>query len=675
MEIIVAQTAGFCFGVKRAVNTVYNNVSQGKTKIYTLGPIIHNQQVVNDLKQKNVDVINSIDDIKEEDAKIIIRTHGIPKEVYEKLEDKKVEYIDATCPYVKKIHKIVGQYHRDGYQIVIVGDSNHPEVIGINGWCDNKAMVVQDLKDITDSFKCLNKTCIVAQTTISREKWDEIIQYFKNNCQDPVIFDTICSATNLRQSEAEKIAKQVDMMIVIGGKHSSNTQKLFAICKQYCSDTYFIETYEELPKDLDYSNKKIGITAGASTPVWIIKEVIKNMEEKGNIKTGNTDFDFAEAFEQSLITLNTGDTVKGTVIGMSSNEVYVDLGFKSDGIIRLSELTDDPTATPEDIVKIGDVIDVFVIRVDDGEGNVLLSKKKLDSIKGWETIENAFENKEVLDGKIIEVVNGGVIVLVNGIRVFVPASHVSDRYVSDLNVFLKNNVSLQIIDVNKKRRRAVGSIRNVIEEEKERKAEIFWNTAEVGKKYTGTVKKITDFGAFVDIGGVDGLIHISELSWNKIKHPSEVVNEGDVVEVYIAELDPERKRISLGFKKAEDNPWVIAKNKFNIGDVVKCKVVRLVPFGAFVELIPGVDGLIHISQIANRRIGKPADVLTVGEEVEAKIIEMDLDNQKISLSIRELLNAEETPVEKTERKTDDLPNEYREDVKVTIADAINKDIN
>ncbi|NLY43848.1 MAG: bifunctional 4-hydroxy-3-methylbut-2-enyl diphosphate reductase/30S ribosomal protein S1 [Clostridiaceae bacterium] len=664
MEIIVAQTAGFCFGVKRAVDTVYDNINiaQNKTKIYTLGPIIHNQQVIKDLESKNVFAIDSLDNI-EKDAKVIIRTHGIPKSTYQELEDKKIQYIDATCPYVKKIHRIVEQFYKDGYQIVIVGDPNHPEVIGINGWCDNTAVIVQGPEDIMDNFKCANKTCIVAQTTISRERWDKITQYFKNNCQNPVIFDTICSATNLRQSEAEKIAKQVDMMIVIGGKHSSNTQKLYSICKQFCSDTYFIETFEDLPQDVDYRDKKIGITAGASTPVWIIKEVIKNMEEKSNVQVGNADLDFAEAFEQSLITLNTGDTVKGTVIGMSSNEVYVDLGFKSDGIIRLSELTDDPTAVPEDIVKIGDVIDVFVIRVDDGEGNVLLSKKKLDSIRGWESIENAFEKKEVLQGKIIEVVNGGVIVLVNGIKVFVPASHVSDRYVSDLNVFLKDNVSLQIIDVNKRKRRAVGSIRNVIVEEKERKAQMFWSTAEVGKKYTGTVKKITDFGAFVDIGGVDGLIHISELSWNKIKHPSEVLKEGDIVEVYIIELDKEKKRISLGYKKAEDNPWVIAKNKFNVGDVVKCKVVRLVPFGAFVELIPGVDGLIHISQISNRRIGKPADVLSIGEEIEAKIIEMDLDNQKISLSRREVLNAAEAPAVNNEKKADDQPQPNEDDVK------------
>lgn len=645
MEFIIAETAGFCFGVSRAIDTVYDNVKECKTKIYTLGPIIHNKQVVDDLHSKGVDAIDSIKDIKDKKSKVVVRTHGIAKEVYNELEINNIEYIDATCPYVRKIHKIVEKHYNDGYRIIIVGNREHPEVIGINGWCNNSAIIVDNVEDVKEKLKCTDKTCVVAQTTINREKWDDITRYIKSHCQEALIFDTICSATNLRQSEAEKIAKQVDIMLVIGGKHSSNTQKLAEICSRYCKDTYHIETFEELPQNLNLSDKKIGITAGASTPAWIIKEVINKMTEKENLKTNDAEMSFAEAFEQSLITLNTGDIVKGTVIGVSNNEVYVDLGFKSDGIIHISELTDDPSVSPEDIVKVGDEIEVFVVRVDDGEGNVLLSKKKLDSIKGWEMIESSFNNKATVKGKVIEVVNGGIIALVNGIRVFVPASQVSDRYVSDLNGFLKQNVSLRIIDLNKKKKRAVGSVRAVIEEEKEKKAEEFWNNVEVGKRYSGVVKKLTDFGAFVDLGGVDGLIHISELSWSKIKHPSEVLKEGDVAEVYISELDKEKKRISLGFKKAEDNPWVIAKSKFNLGDVVKCKVVRLVPFGAFVELIPGVDGLIHISQIANKRIGKPADVLSIGQEVEAKIIEMDLDNQKISLSIRELPGTQDIPAE------------------------------
>ncbi|MDK2799925.1 MAG: hypothetical protein PWP27_1213 [Clostridiales bacterium] len=686
MELIVGETAGFCFGVNRAIDTVYKNVEhpnkQVKTKIYTLGPIIHNQQVVEDLTSKGIDVINSIDDIKDNNVKVIIRTHGISKKIYNDLETKSFEYIDATCPYVKKIHKIVEKYYNDGYSIIIVGDSQHPEVVGINGWCNNSAIIINSLDNTKENFKCTDKTCVVAQTTINREKWDKITQYIKQKCPEALIFDTICSATNLRQAEAEEIAKKVDIMIVIGGKHSSNTQKLAQICRCFCKNTYHIETFEELPQNLNYFNKKVGITAGASTPAWIIKEVINKMTEKeklqteqNNGQTNESEMTFAEAFEKSLVTLNTGDVVKGNVIAVSDNEVVVDLGYKSDGIVHANELTSDPSITPKDIVQVGDEIEVFVVRVDDGEGNVLLSKRKVDFIKGWETIESVYKNKTTVKGKVIEVVNGGIIVLVNEIRIFVPASQVSDRFVSNLNVFLNQNVSLQIIDLNTKKRRAVGSIRAVIEKEREKKEKEFWSSIEIGKKYTGVVKKITDFGAFVDLGVVDGLIHISELSWTKIKHPSEILNEGDTAEVYVLDFDKEKNRISLGFKKAEDNPWEIAKSKFNVGDVVKCKVVRLVPFGAFVELIPGVDGLIHISQISNKRIGKPADVLSIGQEVEAKIIEVDIESQKISLSIRELLANEESVMEDNvtvseEKKADVLPNEYKEDVKITIGDVI-----
>ncbi|WHH59465.1 bifunctional 4-hydroxy-3-methylbut-2-enyl diphosphate reductase/30S ribosomal protein S1 [Petroclostridium sp. X23] len=675
MEIIIAKTAGFCFGVNRAIDTVYENVKQAHSGILTLGPIIHNQQVVDDLKSKGVGMVESITDISDPNAKIIIRTHGIGKSSYTDLEAHQIDYIDATCPYVKKIHRIVEKYYDEGYQIVIVGDENHPEVIGINGWCENSAIIVCSIEDIEGKLKCSDKTCVVAQTTINRERWDRITDDIKQRCQNPLIYDTICSATNDRQVETEKLAKQVDIMIVIGGKHSSNTQKLAEICRNNCKITYHIETFEELPQDIVYTSKKIGITAGASTPAWIIKEVIDKMSEKENLQNHETEMSFAEAFEQSLVTLNTGDIVEGTVIGVSENEVYVDLGFKSDGVIKASELTDDPSLNPKDLVKVGDPIKVFIIRVDDGEGNVLLSKKKIDAIKGWEEIESSLESKKILTGKVIEAVNGGIIVLVNGIRVFVPASQASDRYITDLNQFLKREVSLRIIDINKKKRRTVGSIRVVLEEEQKIKAEEFWQTAEIGKKYTGAVKKLADFGAFVDLGGVDGLIHISELSWKKIKHPSQVLKEGDMAEVYILELDKEKNRISLGFKKAEDNPWEIAKSNFNEGDVVKCKVVRMVPFGAFVELIPGVDGLIHISQISNKRIGKPEDVLALGSTVEAKITSLDFDSQKISLSIRELLGEPEPQAApaaaQEEKKEDQIPSEYREDVKVTIGDMLN----
>ncbi len=678
MEIILAKSAGFCFGVNRAMDTVYKNIQRNDSNIYTLGPIIHNKQVVEELQSKGVQTVEQIDEIDHDEAtKLIIRTHGIPKSVYDEIEAKNIRCIDATCPDVKKIHHIVEEYYHKGYGIIIVGNPEHPEVLSINGWCDNTAAIINSLEDMDSECESFDKVCVVAQTTFNRDKWHQISASLKKKCPQIEIFDTICNATHLRQTEAEKIAKQVDLMLVIGGMHSSNTQKLAEICSMYCEHTYHIETFEELPQNINYTNKKIGITAGASTPAWIIKEVINKMSEKEKLQDDNTEMSFEEAFEKSLITLNTGDIVKGTIIGVSNTEAYVDLGYKSDGVVTLNELADDPSAKIEDLVKVGDEIEVFVVRVNDGEGNVLLSKRKLDLMKGWETIEEAHQNQTVLDGKVIQIVNGGVMVLAKSIRVFVPASQLSDRYVPDLNQYLHQSVSLKIIDLNKRKKRVVGSVKVVIQEENAVKMEAFWSDIEVGKKYSGTVKKLTNFGAFVNLGAVDGLIHISELSWIKIKHPSEVIKEGDIAEVYVIDFDKEKNKISLGFKKAEDNPWEIAKSKFHLEDVVTCKVVRLVPFGAFAQMIPGVDGLIHISQISNKRIGKPEEVLSVGQEVEAKITELDIENQKISLSIRELLPPAEPEVKEDAAETkgaeeDDTPKEYTEEVKVTIGDAINQ---
>ena len=675
MKIIVAESAGFCFGVNRAIDTVYQNAEQQDHDIFTLGPIIHNTQVVEELVSKGVKVIDDIVEVKSNCARVIIRTHGISKKIYHTISKSPFECIDATCPYVKKIHGVVEKYHSSGYHIVIIGNPDHPEVIGINGWCDNKGKIidnVQHLDAILSDFSEDTKLCVVAQTTFNREKWDEIIKKIKKSCTDTVFFDTICSATNLRQKEAEKIAKQVDVMLVIGGKHSSNTQKLTEVCRQYCDNTYHIETYEDIPIGIDFQHKKIGITAGASTPAWITKEVISKMSENEKLQGTNEEVSFEEAFEQSLVTLNTGDVVTGKVIGFSESEVYVDLGYKSDGIISAEELTDDPSDKISDIVKVGDKIEVFIVRVNDGEGNVQLSKRKVDFIKGWEEIEDAYNNKEILTGKVVQIVKGGVLALAKGIRVFIPASHLSDRYVSNLEEFLKKSISFKIIDINSHKKRVVGSAKEVIVAEKEKQAENFWSSMEVGKRYIGTVKQLTKFGAFVELGPVDGLIHISELSWSKIRHPSEVVKAGDIVDVDVIDFDKDKSRISLGFKKAEDNPWEIIKSKFNVNDVVKCKVVRLVPFGAFVELVPGIDGLIHISQISNKRIGKPDEVLTLGKKVEAKITELDLEKQKISLSIRELLPVEEAPHQEEQKPEDDLPKEYKEEVNVTIGDAFNQ---
>lgn len=659
MNIKICETAGFCYGVKRAVDSVYEKVNEGQ-KIATLGELIHNRQVVEDLQKKGVIVYKDVDSIPN-DTNIIIRTHGVSKKVIDDIKKRGLEYTDLTCPFVSKIHKIVNEYYNNGYDIIIVGDENHPEVKGINGWCDETATIIYSCdSDLSVNFS-QKKVCIVAQTTINRENFEKIIQIIKKTCQKAIVFDTICNATKDRQTETAKISKQCDIMFVVGGLKSSNTCKLFEISKENCPLTFHIESFEDLPQNINYKNKKIGITAGASTPSRIIEEVFTTMDE--NLKNEET---FAELFEQyESKNLNNGDVVEGTVVEVRNNEVIVDLaGFKYNGQLSADQLTDDPYAKTTDLVKPGDTITVYVVGVNDGEGKVVLSRKKLVAMESWNKIKAAYDNKELLQGKIIKAVKGGVIALTDGSQVFIPAKHAAERYVQDLNTLLGQEVEFKLIDLDERRRRVVGSVRSAIEDAKKIIEDKFWNdVAEEkiveGQEMTGTVKKVPAFGAFVDIGGVDGLVHISELSWSKIKSPTEIVNEGDVIQVYIKSLDKENRKISLGYKKQEDNPWVIAQAKFKEGDVVSCKIVRMMPFGAFAEIIPSVDGLIHISQIANERIGKPEDVLQVGQVVDVKIIEANWEGRKISLSIRALIDnkpqevAEEEVVVEEEVQTEE----------------------
>lgn len=707
--IKVAKTAGFCFGVNRAVQEAYRYASDSGSYC-TLGPIIHNAQVVDDLAACGIPAVDSLGEVGEGTA-VIIRTHGVGEDVYAELERRGLRVIDLTCPYVARIHRIVKEHYQKGYHIVIIGDRTHPEVVGINGWCCQSATIIGCEEEVQTANFDKNPVCIVSQTTFHTGIYKNIIKILKKTCQNALIFDTICKATEERQKEAAALAQQVDCMVVLGGKHSSNTRKLYEVCRAHCANTVYMDSLDNfVPYTAD---KVVGITAGASTPPVLIKEAIRIMEdmERNNVETNaevetaetateavnaqaeapaaqsevpavETEAPVAEApkgeqnfetlFEGSLKTLNTGDVVKGTVIEVRPNEVIVDLGVKQDGFIPAAEISDDPNVIPSDVVSVGDVIDVFVVRVNDAEGNIMLSKRKLDSVKTWNDVVKAFEDGTVLDGKVTNVVGGGVIAKHKDVKVFIPASQSSDRYLSDLNVLMGKDVSFKIIDINEKRRRVVGSIKAVLLAQKEELEKKFWETAEIGKKYTGVVKSITSFGAFVDLGGVDGLVHISELSWSRIKHPSEVVKEGETIEVYIKDIAEDTKKISLGFKKAEDNPWVIAQSKLHVDDVIKVKVVRMLPFGAFAEILPGVDGLIHISQIANKRINKPQDELEIGQEVEVKIVELDWENRKIGLSIRALLPAEEpaAPAPKAEEPEEEAVPQHTEELGATIGDAL-----
>lgn len=647
MPVRVADTAGFCFGVKRAVDSVYDSIAKGE-KIATLGDVIHNNSVIDDLKNHGVYSFEHVEDIPE-GYSIVIRAHGVGKDVYEKIGDR--PYIDLTCPYVKKIHKIVEKHYKEDYKIVIVGDEKHPEVIGINGWCNYEAWIIDsETKEINPNFSNYD-VCVVAQTTIKKNNFVQIVQFLKKTCKSTIEFDTICSATKNRQEEAADLAKDSDCMIVVGGRNSSNTRKLYEISKKLCPQTYHVETADELPHKQYY---KIGITAGASTPARIIQEVVKAMSE--NLRNEES---FAELFEKyDQKTLSNGDIIDGQIVEVRKNEVIVDLGgFKYNGQLAADQITEDPSLEPSDVVKEGDTIRVYVVGVNDAEGKVVLSRKKLVAMESWNKIKAAYEAGEIMEGKIIKAVKGGVVALADGSQVFIPARQASERYVSDLQSLVGTTVTFKLVELDERRKRVVGSVRVILEAERKAKEDAFWADAEVGKHYSGTVKSLTSFGAFVDIGGVDGLVHISELSWNKIKHPSEVCAVGDVMDVYIKDINNETKKISLGFKKVEDNPWVVAQSKINVGDVINVKIVRMMPFGAFAEIIPNVDGLIHISQIADRRIGKPEDVLEIGQEVEAKVTELNWEEKKISLSMRALIEKveEEAPVEEAaEEEAEDL---------------------
>lgn len=645
MEITVAKSAGFCFGVDRAVSIVRNLLAEGAS-VSTLGPIIHNKQLVGELEESGVVTIETPEQASR-DRTLVIRSHGVTEGVVELLKNNEINYVDATCPFVAKIHRTVSEQSRKGKTILIAGDKNHPEVEGIIGHCHCDTYTFQNSEELlalAEKFPFLknSEVCVVAQTTFDVEEWKKCLKNLKKVYTKSIFFDTICNATSQRQIDAYELAKASDLMIVIGGRHSSNTNKLYEICRRCCSRTYLIETAVELEHISFRRHDKIGITAGASTPASIIKEVLDRMSEikSGETVENATEQNFEEMLEESLKNLNTNDKVHGVVVSVEPNAVYIDLDRKQTGYIPVDELSNDPTVKPEDIVKVGDELELLIMRTNDQEGMIMLSKKRLDAAKGWEVLEKALEAEEVLTGTVAEVVKGGIIAISNGVRVFIPASQATATRGESLENLVKTNVEFRLLEVDRKRRKAIGSIRVILKEKSKAAREAFWNSVEVGKKYTGTVKSLTSYGAFVDIGGVDGMIHISELSWTRIKHPSEVVNVGDVVDVYVKGIDTEKGNVSLGYKKEEDNPWTKFTSSYKVDDVVDVTIDGMSSFGAFAVIIPGVKGLIHISQIANRRIEKPQDELNVGQVVKAKITAIDDEQKRVSLSIRALLTAE-----------------------------------
>ena len=721
MRIIVAQKAGFCFGVKNAIDSLHKCLDH-PGRLYTLGPIIHNPQVVDELAEKGVVIAEDVGDI--DGGTVVIRSHGVPSGVYEDLRAKGVAIVDATCTLVQKIHDIVKSHHDQGYEIVIVGEREHPEVIGTDGWCEGRAYVVGSVAEARE-LPPLRRACVVAQTTFSHAIWNEIIDVIKGRMDNIEVFNTLCNTTRQRQIEAEEIAKKADVMLVVGGTNSANTRKLADACRTYCERTYHIETADDIDVAQLTGAGTVGVTAGASTPEWIIEEVIltmsdadkkmdeevKEMEEKKDVtetveeaaveteekaaeeskaeeavveeapaeakeeaapeaqeepaedKTGEKAEDAAEEeteeeaeeeasgehemsmadVEESMVTLRKGKIVTGKILKITDNELIINLGYKADGILPFNEVFADPEKDVKDAFKPGDEIEVQVARMDDGDGNVQVTRKSIETRTMWRKLEDMFNAQVEYKTVCEEAVKGGVLAQIEGFRAFVPASQLIPGFVRDLNTFVGKELRLRIIEVDRRRRRVVASQRIILEEEQAEAKERVFSTIEEGQRITGTVQRLAKFGAFVDVGGVDGLVHISDLSWGHIRHPREAVQPGEEIDVIVLGVDKERERISLGYKQTRPHPWENIEEKYIIGTIVKGKVARIASFGAFVELEPGVDGLVHISEVADHHVEKVEDVLQVGDEIDVKVLDVDPEGKRISLSIRATLPPKEKP--------------------------------
>ena len=648
MEIKVAKYAGFCFGVKRAVDGVFSMTEEiPRAPICVIGELIHNPTVNQKLVEQGVRFFR--EDRLDEDLQtaapnsvFVIRTHGISPSVLGKLrafteKNPEASIRDMTCPFVQKIYRILDEKTSDSTFTVLIGDRTHPEVIGIMGYIRGNFEVFSDFYALKQSFRenlaqqiGAKSIILVSQTTHNLEDYQNCNKFLKNLYTNALFFDTICNVTETRQREIVTLSRECDAMLVIGGRGSSNTKKLYDISRENCPETHFIETARDIPFHIKQMTGKVGIAAGASTPGYIIEEVKNTMSEQEN---------FAQLLEESFKTLNTGDTVKGTVIAVTNTEVHVDIGSKVTGVLTLDNVTDDPQAKLEDLFKVGDEVEAVAVRVSDLDGIATLSKKKVDAHNNWNKIVAAKENGEILEGKITEAVKGGVIAYALSQKIFIPASQTNVPKNGDLQSIVGTKQRFKIIEIKEERKRAIGSIRIIIREERKALLENFWANIEVGKHYTGKVKSITSYGAFVDLGGVDGMVHTTELSWLRISSPKDVVSIGDTLEVFVKDFDREKNRISLGYKTEDTNPWKLFTDKYAIGDVAPVTIVSMMPFGAFAQIIPGVDGLIHITQIANRRIAAPAEVLTLGQVVDAKIVDIDTENHKVSLSIRALIEA------------------------------------
>ncbi len=658
MEVILAEKAGFCFGVKRAVDTAFEQADKASNAVFTFGPIIHNEDVTEKLALKGVNVINSIEELDNlpENSSIIIRSHGVGEDIFESIKSRGFSIVDATCPFVNNIHKIVRERSEAGDEILIIGNPGHAEVEGTIGWSRRKPYVINSVEDIEalpESLKNASIT-VVAQTTYSLKKFQELVAELQDRYYNVNVCKTICNATEERQKEAQRLASSVDSMIVIGGKNSSNTQKLYEISKQQCNNTYYIQTLVDLDLTVFESASRVGITAGASTPNYIIKEVQDSMSEKSFEELLN---------DEETVSIKKGKIIDGKVISVKPDEMVVDIHYKSDGILTAAEYSNSPVDLTT-VVKEGDPITVEVIKPNDGEGSVLLSYKSILANEAYKELEEAFENGTVLTGKVDKVLKGGLSVIVKECRVFVPASLVSDTFERDLSKYEGQDIEFVLTEFDLHRKRVIGDRKQLIIKNKEAAASELFSKIKVGDVVEGTIKNITEFGAFVDLGGADGLLHISEMSWGRVEKPKKIFTVGQPVKCFIKEING--NKIALSMKFEDQNPWLTAEEKYAKGTIVKGKVARMTDFGAFVVLEPGIDALLHVSQISLDHIEKPSDVLKSGQEIEAKVVDIKIPERKISLSIKALLIDQMPKEEKEEKKEDEVVIPEEEEIKESI---------
>ena len=658
MEVILAEKAGFCFGVKRAVDTAFEQADKASNAVFTFGPIIHNEDVTEKLALKGVNVINSIEELDKlpKNSSIIIRSHGVGEDIFESIKSRGFSIVDATCPFVNNIHKIVRERSEAGDEILIIGNPGHAEVEGTIGWSRRKPYVINSVEDIEalpDSLKNASIT-VVAQTTYSLKKFQELVAELQDRYYNVNVCKTICNATEERQKEAQRLASSVDSMIVIGGKNSSNTQKLYEISKQQCNNTYYIQTLVDLDLTVFESASRVGITAGASTPNYIIKEVQDSMSEKSFEELLN---------DEETVSIKKGKIIDGKVISVKPDEMVVDIHYKSDGILTAAEYSNSPVDLTT-VVKEGDPITVEVIKPNDGEGSVLLSYKSILANEAYKELEEAFENGTVLTGKVDKVLKGGLSVIVKECRVFVPASLVSDTFERDLSKYEGQEIEFVLTEFDLHRKRVIGDRKQLIIKNKEAAASELFSKIKVGDVVEGTIKNITEFGAFVDLGGADGLLHISEMSWGRVEKPKKIFTVGQPVKCFIKEING--NKIALSMKFEDQNPWLTAEEKYAKGTIVKGKVARMTDFGAFVVLEPGIDALLHVSQISLDHIEKPSDVLKSGQEIEAKVVDIKIPERKISLSIKALLIDQMPKEEKEEKKEDEVVIPEEEEIKESI---------